>query len=174
MPIASPSTSSGTSNGELVRWAFERLNEHDVEALRPYWTTETVERFPDKTCRGGDEIAAYFEATFAAIESWHLRIVSLVEDGPDVFVRWHLTGVHRGELLGVAPTGNELAVDGVDHFVIRAGVIVSNFVIADQLAFARQVGMLPHDGTLADRALKGAFNARTKIASKLRRPRAGR
>ncbi|MDE3069248.1 MAG: ester cyclase [Acidobacteriota bacterium] len=159
---------SGTSNGELVRWSFERLNEHDIDALRPYWTTETVERFPDRTCRGADEIADYFEAMIRAVENWHLRIVALVEDGPEVFARWHLTGVHRGELMGIAPTGRELSVDGVDHFTIRAGVIVSNFVISDQLAVARQLGMLPEDGSAPDRVLKRAFNVRTRLSPKLR------
>jgi steroid delta-isomerase-like uncharacterized protein len=157
------------SNGGLVRWAFDVLNQRDVTPLRPFWTDDTVERFPDRTCRGTDEIAAYFEEALAAIPDWNMEIVSLVEAGDDVFVHWHLTGTHDGELLGIAPTGKQLAIDGIDHFVIRNGKIVSNFVVFDQMQYGRQIGMMPQDGSGADRALKQAFNARTRLGRRLKR-----
>ena len=75
------------SNGELVRWAFERLNDHDVAPLKEFWTDDTVEHFPDRTCRGADEIAAYFEDTLRALPDFHMEIVSLVEQNDDVFVQ---------------------------------------------------------------------------------------
>lgn len=157
------------SNGELVRWAFEMLNHRDVTPLRPYWTDETVEHFPDRTCRGPEEIAAYFEDAFAAIPDFHMDVIALVEQGDDVFVHWHLTGTHQGELLGIAPTGKPLAIDGMDHFVIRDGRVLSNFVVFDQMQYARQIGMMPDDGSGADRALKQAFNARTRLVRRFRR-----
>jgi steroid delta-isomerase-like uncharacterized protein len=160
---------ANASNGGLVRWAFDMLNQRDVTSLRPFWTDDTVERFPDRTCRGADEIAAYFEEALAAIPDWNMQIVSLVEQREDVFVHWHLTGTHVGDLLGIAPTGNRLAIDGIDHFVIRDGKIVSNFVVFDQMQYARQIGMMPQDGSGADRTLKQAFNARTRLARRLKR-----
>jgi len=47
--------------------------------------------------------------------------------------------------------------------------VVSNFVVVDQLQYARQIGMMPPDGSAADRAMKAAFNLRTKVAGKLKR-----
>jgi steroid delta-isomerase-like uncharacterized protein len=167
MTIASPPKQA--SNGELVRWAFERLNDRDVTPLRQFWTDDTVEHFPDRTCRGPDEIGAYFEDAFRAIPDWHMEVVSLVEQGDDVFVQWHLTGTHEGPLLGIEPTGKPLAIDGIDHFVVRDGKVVSNFVVVDQLDYARQIGMMPADGSAPDRAMKAAFNARTKLARRLKR-----
>ncbi len=157
------------SNGELVRWAFEQLNQRDVTPLRRFWTDDTVERFPDRTCRGAEEIAAYFEDAFAAIPDLRMEVVSLVEHGDDVFVRWHLTGTHQAELMGIAPTGKPLSIDGIDHFVIRDGKVISNFVVFDQMQYGRQIGMLPPDRSAADRALKRAFNLRTRVAGRLRR-----
>jgi steroid delta-isomerase-like uncharacterized protein len=167
MAIAPPAEAT---NVELIRWAFDVLNTHDVEPLRPYWTDETVERFPDRTCRGSDEIAEYFNETFAAVPDLKMEIVAIAGEGDDVFVQWHMTGTHTGTLLGIAPTGKSLSIDGIDHFVIRDGKVVSNFVVADQLQYARQIGMMPADGSGADRAMKAAFNARTKLAAKLKRP----
>ncbi len=167
--MSTTTPASATSNAELIRSAFELLNRRDVSLLREFWTEETVERFPDRTCRGRDEIAAYFEEAFAAIGDWNMEVVALVEQGEDVFVHWHLTGIHEGPLLGIAPTGKRLAIDGMDHFVVRDGKVVSNFVVFDQTQFARAVGLLPPDGSAADRAMKAAFNARTKLLRRLPR-----
>ena len=166
MAIATAPTD--VSNAELIRWAFEILNRRDATSLAQLYTTETVERFPDRTCHGGDEIVAYFEDAFAAVPDWKIQIVGLAEQGDDVFVQWHMTGTHLGALLGVAPTGRALAIDGIDHFVVRDGKIVSNFVVVDQLQYARQIGMMPPDGSAPDRAMKGVFNAKTKLAQRLK------
>ena len=47
-----------------------------------------------------------------------------VDGQDDVFVHWHLEGTHEGPLLGIEPTGKPLAIDGMDHFVIRDGKVV--------------------------------------------------
>jgi len=166
-PIATPPVDA--TQGEMVRWAFEQLNRHDVSALRSFWNDETIERFPDRTCRGADEIVAYFEDAFAAITDFHMEVLAIAEQDEDVFVHWRLTGVHDGPLLGIEPTHKPVAIDGMDHFVIRDGEVISNFVIFDQMQYARQLGLMPADGSATDKALKGAFNARTKLAAKLKR-----
>jgi predicted ester cyclase len=169
MAIATPPT--GVSNAELVRWSFDQLNRHDVPALRQLWTDTSVVRFPEVTCTGAGEIAAYFEGVLAAVDGFHLEAVSIAAQGDEVFARWHMTGTHAGRFFGIEPTGRSLAIDGMDHFTLRDGRLVSNFVVYDQLQFARQVGLMPPDGSAPDRAMKAAFNARTKVAQKLQERR---
>lgn len=169
--MASQAFPVGATSTELVRWVFERINAHDVVSLRPFWTEETVEYFPDATCRGADEVAAYFTDKFAAIENFHLDVVAIAGSGDDVLVHWRMTGRHTGTLLGVAATGKALEIDGSDHFVLRDGAAVTNTVVFDQMAFARQVGLLPPDGSAVDKALKTAFNTKTKAVLALRRSR---
>jgi predicted ester cyclase len=166
--VSAPPT--GVSNTELIRWAFDRLNERDLDSLRQAWNADTVERFPDATCTGSDEIAAYFATAMAAMPDWHMDVVKIAEHDDDVFVHWHLTGTHSGgPFQGIEPTGKKIALDGMDHFVVRDGVVVSNFVVFDQMQFARDIGMLPPDGSRADRAVKKAFNARSRLVGRLRR-----
>ena len=167
MSTTAPPTTSSTT--ELLRWVFDRINDHDAQSLRSFWSPATIEYFPDETCHGGDEVAAYFEAKFAAVEGFHLDPVAIVAEGDDALVHWRMTGRHVGPLLGVEGTGRQIALDGIDHFVIRDGVVVTNTVVFDQLSFARQVGLLPADRSAPDRALKGAFNARTKVLAAARR-----
>ena len=160
---------TGASNGDLVRWSFSKINEHDVEALKQFWTPQTAERFPDKSLTGADEIAAYFNDVFAAFEGFRIEIEALAEDGDDVFVRWRMTGRHTGPFTGIEATGKELEVDGIDHFVIRDEKVVSNFVVFDRMQFAQQLGVMPPDDSRQDKAMKSLFNAKTKLASKLKR-----
>ena len=159
---------AGASSAELVRWIFDAVNRRDITALRQIWTADTVVRFPDRTCRGADEVAAYFEEAFAAIPDWDMEVLSVAEAGEDVFAHWRLRGTHDGPLVGVDATGKPLDIDGMDHFVVRDGKLVSNFVVFDQLQYARQIGMMPPDGSTGDKAFKAAFNARQKIVEKLK------
>jgi steroid delta-isomerase-like uncharacterized protein len=163
---AAPPTDA--TNAELIRWAFDQLNRHDVTPLKAFWDDTTLERFPDQTCRGADEIAAYFENVFAGVPDFRMEIRSLVAEGDDVFVQWHMTGTHSGPLFGVVPTGKPLAVDGIDHFVVRDGRVVSNFVVFDQMQFAQQIGLMPPADSAGEKGLKALFNARTKVLQKVR------
>ncbi len=162
------SAQTAASNGALVRHVFDLLNAQDLRAIEQYWTDDTVDRFPDRTCRGADEIAAYFEAAFAALPDWHMDVVSVVEQDEEVFVRWRLTGTHRGAIMGIAPTGKRIELDGVDHFVVRHGKIASAFVVFDQLDYARQIGMFPPQGSAIEEMMKTAFNGATKVVQWLR------
>jgi predicted ester cyclase len=167
-PATAPPESA--TNAELIRWTFSVLNTHDVTPLRSMWTATTVERFPTETCVGTDDIAAYFEAAFAALPDFHIESQGITESGDDVMVRWHITGTHSGAAWqGIAATGKRIALDGIDHFVLRDGKVISNFVVFDQMQFARAVGLMPPDGSAAERAMKGAFAAKTRLMKRLGR-----
>ena len=55
--------------------------------------------------------------------------------------------------------------------MLRDGRIVSNFVVFDQMQYSRQLGILPAQDSAADKAMKAAFNARTKLARRLKERR---
>ena len=159
------------TNTELAERIFAAINAHDTNALREIWAEGVEERFPDKTCRGKDELAAYFQGLFAAMSDVHMEKVASVEEGETVFVRWVMTGTHDGVFDGIDPTGKAITLDGLDQITFRDGRMVSNFVVFDQMDVGRQLGLLPPDGSAPDRALKAAFNAKTKVAAMIRERR---
>ena len=161
------------TNTELADQIFAAINAHDVDALRELWADGVEERFPDKTCRGKEELSKYFKELFAAMSDVRMEKVTSAEQGDTVFVRWTLTGTHDGVFSGIDPTGRAIALDGFDQITFRDGRMVHNFVVFDQMAVGRQLGLLPPDGSPPDRALKAAFNAKTKIADLIRERRAG-
>ena len=161
-----------TSKTELIRWAFDVLNTRDVTPLSQFWTEDTIEYFPGKTCRGTREITDYFNGVFAALPDLHIEIAAIAGEGDDVFAHWQLTATHSGApFLGIDATGRPLSLVGIDHFVLRDNKVVSNTVVYDQMEFARQIGMMPADGSAGDHAIKAAFNAKTLIARRLQQRR---
>ena len=160
------------TNTEVVQQVFSGINAHDLDALRAVWAPDVVERSPDKTCHGPEELAAYFGGLFAALPDLRMEIVNATEDGETVYARWRMTATHTGGVFnGIDPTGKAIALDGIDEFTIREGKVAANFVVFDQMDVGRQLGLLPPDGSAPDRALKAAFNAKTKVAEAIRHAR---
>ena len=54
-------------------------------------------------------------------------------------LRWSLAGVHRGAGLWGAATGREVLILVISHYRLRAGLIVDDVTVFDELAVLRQV-----------------------------------
>ena len=156
---------------EIARHIFETvLNQRDADALRPYWADELVEELPTGTYNGPDAMASYFAETFAAIPDFQMHPEEIVGEGETVFVKWRVTGTFSGSRWqGIEPTGDRIELRGIDCFTFRDGKAVRNEVAFDQMSFARQIGMMPAQDSFGERAMKGAFNSRTKLKRRFRR-----
>lgn len=156
---------------ELVRRLFESvLNARDADAMMQYWADDLVEEFPVGTFRGKAEMRDYFASVFAAMPDFHIEATHIIGEGDVVFVAWRATGTFTGrKWMGIEPTGTGIVLDGCDRFTIRNGKVVHNFVLYDQVSFARQIGMLPQAGSVGDKAMLAAFNAQTRVKRALRR-----
>jgi predicted ester cyclase len=71
-------------------------------------------------------------------------------DGPHVIVegdsaatRWILAGTHEGELLGIAPTGKRIRIEGMNFYRLANGRITEVWTQVDRLGLLQQLGALP-------------------------------
>jgi predicted ester cyclase len=60
-----------------------------------------------------------------------------------VTARWIGRGTHNGELMGVAPTGKQIAVEAISVFRIADGKIAEEWTVWDALGLLQQVGAVP-------------------------------
>ena len=65
--------------------------------------------------------------------------------------------------MSIEPTGKPFEMRGLDLLEVEEGLIVGNTAYYDGAEFARQAGMLPPQDSGAERAMKSAFNAVTKL-----------
>lgn len=150
---------------ERARSYFDALARRDAAAMAEHWREDGVEDIvPVGLMRGRDEIRAFFAATFAAVPDAQTTVGRIVAGESTCAVEWRLEGTFDGApFMDIEPTGKHVEIRGFDLLELEDGQLVSNTAYYDGASFARQIGMLPPDGSGADRAMKNAFNAVTKL-----------
>jgi predicted ester cyclase len=74
-------------------------------------------------------------------QRWEIRRV--VGEGDTVVVHAIHRGRHTGDLMGIAPTGREVAYDYVHIVRFRDGKAVEHWGLRDDMTLLRQLGALP-------------------------------
>ena len=158
MAIATPPT--GVSNAELIRWSFEQLTVMTPAVCGSSGATTSSSASRTAPVAASTRSTGYFEDTFAALPDLHTRGHLDRRAGRR---RLRALAAHRAPTTalsrGSRATGKPIELDGIDHFVLRDGRIVSNFVVFDQMQYSRQLGILPAQDSVGDKAMKAAFNA---------------
>ena len=150
---------------------FEALNRHDLDAAMAMDHADVVADFVAVGVFDGvSAVRAFFTEIFAAIPDFTLEVLRVVCDDEFAVVQWRARGTFTGSpFQGIHATGRHVELRGVDVMRFERGKLRHNTIYYDGLAFARQIGMLPREGTLADKAMTTGFNARTDVIRKLRR-----
>ena len=149
---------------------FEALARRDLDAAAACWAPDGVDNVVGQVeARGPDGVRAYFGELFAAVPDFTIAVETIVAEGDRAAVRWDAAGTFAGESAyqGIAPTGGRVAISGLDLMQVRDGLIVRNDAFPDGLGFARQVGMLPPQGSGAEAGFQRAFNAKTRAGRRL-------
>ncbi len=160
---------------EHVRSYVDAIGRRDVEALGAHWSKDGVEDLvPIGILRGREEVKDFFRGVFAAMPNAETTCLRVVAAETSAAVEWRMTGTFDGEPFeGVDPTGKPLDVRGLDLIEIEDGLIVSNTAYYDNMAYARQVGLMPPLDSGAEKAMKSAFNAVTKARRMISDRKAG-
>jgi steroid delta-isomerase-like uncharacterized protein len=150
---------------ERVRSYLEAMDRRDAPAMASHWREDGVEDIvPVGVLRGRDELRDYFASLFAAIPDARTTLTRLIAGEQSCAVEWRLEGTLAGApLMGIEPTGKHVEIRGFDLFELEDGDLVSNTAYFDGMGLARQIGMLPPDGSGPDRAMRSAFNTVTKV-----------
>lgn len=178
--MAEASATSTAIDEERVRALFSTFNDRQTFFAAPERTW--IERPHYRIFAQGlemhtrEEVVAWFEGFFDAMPDLHMEVDDVAiagEPGRErVSVRWHVSGTFSGApYLGIEPTGSRVDLHGMDLMDVEDGRVAANNVYYDQLAFARQIGMVPAEGSLADRIMTAAFNLRTKAREALKERR---
>lgn len=65
-----------------------------------------------------------------------------IDEGDKVAARCFITGTHKGEFLGIPPTGNEVKDQGLDIFRVANGKILEIWVNEHDLGLMQQLRAL--------------------------------
>jgi steroid delta-isomerase-like uncharacterized protein len=132
-------------NKEIVREFIDRVfTNGDLTAVDEMLTEDFVNHDPHFGAPEGREAFRYMGTVVReACPDWHSDLHLLVGEGEIVVERFTASGTQRGELAGIAPTGKEVFMPGINIFRIAGGRIAERWGRVDELGLLRQLGAVP-------------------------------
>jgi predicted ester cyclase len=91
--------------------------------------------------RGPEGVRRLAELYRSAFPDLHFEHEEIVVAGDRVAHRWTFRGTHRGEIMGIEPTGRSVAVQGIEINRIADGKIAESWAISDALGMLEQLGV---------------------------------
>lgn len=143
---------------------FDAIAARDLDALGACWAPNGVDRlYGMAELVGPDGVRDYFAGVFASFPDFAIKVEDVVAYRDKAAVRWSATGTFTGpaRFEGLAPTGAAIRLEGLDLLTVEDGLIRENHAFTNAAELARQLGAMPPAGSLGERAMIGAVNART-------------
>jgi steroid delta-isomerase-like uncharacterized protein len=88
---------------------------------------------------GREGFKEYMRAVRAAFPDFHNRIEELIAENERVAARLTYTGTHRGEVLGITPTGRQVSYAGMALFRVVENRIAEGWVLGDVHGLVQQL-----------------------------------
>ena len=130
------------TNVEIARDYTRRVfNGHNPDLASEYVT-------PDVRWHGGTlgtvegvkNLVALLRDFIGALPDLNAQEQDIVADGDTVALRFGVEATHKGELLGIAPTGRKVRWDAVDVYRFKDGKITEEWAADDLTAILYGVG----------------------------------
>jgi steroid delta-isomerase-like uncharacterized protein len=136
---------SAETNKELVRRVIEEgTNRKNLAVFDELVSTSFVDHEAGSRPGGGPEDEKELLSSVAeAFPDWRWDVEEMLAVDDKVITRYVARGTHRGEFMGAAPTGKEVAITGINIARIERGKIVESWGNSDQLGWMRQIGVVP-------------------------------
>ncbi|MET0558960.1 MAG: nuclear transport factor 2 family protein [Solirubrobacterales bacterium] len=162
-------STASTDAAVVARAYFEAVARRDLDAMEAFYEpggTGEIHGLVSLTVPG--TYSAWFGDLFRAFPDLRMEILDVVGDGEVAAVRWRATGTFNGDAKfeGLEPNGSRVTMGGCDVLRIRDGRIHRNDAYTNGADLARQLGALPPQGSLPERAMTAALNLKTRLAKR--------
>jgi steroid delta-isomerase-like uncharacterized protein len=136
---------SAEENKTIVRRVFDEvINKGDLNVVDQVIASDYVYRSPGSPeLRGPEGFKQLITMYRSAFPDLHLDVDELIAEGNTVVSRWTGRGTHKGELMGIPPTGKQVSVTGVVISRFAGGKAVEDWELIDTLTMLQQLGAIP-------------------------------
>jgi steroid delta-isomerase-like uncharacterized protein len=161
--------------GFAERWEAA-WNSHQPDRVLELMTEDVV--YDDSawptTMRGHAQVREFLESAWRAMPDLEFRLVEgpfLHSSEPVATFYWRGSGTFSGPLEppGFAPTGARAEFEGFDLQEYRDGKVCRLRIVLDMLDASRQIGLMPQQGSRAEKAGAAAQRLRKRVKSRLAR-----
>lgn len=126
-------------NKAIVRRFIEAYNKRNLDLIDDFVAANYVDH-TNKVDREG--LKQLFDMGLTAFPDWHETIEDIIAEGDKVWVRLAYTGTHKGEFMGLAPTGKKITSKAVDIYHIVNGKLAEYWNVTDNVNIFKQIGAI--------------------------------
>lgn len=114
----------------------------ELHVIDEICTEDVISHAPLGEPRGRDALKDYEAPVHQAFPEFDVRVKDLVAEDTRVAMRLLIRGVHKGELMGIAPTGNQVEFQNMIFHRMDDGQIAERWVQPDVLGLLQQLGAI--------------------------------
>jgi len=129
-------------NKAIILSLYEADNKKDLSILDEVISPDFYD--PTFNLRGAEGYKQFETAFFKGFPDWIETIEDIIAEGDKVWVRFTGTGTHKGEWLGLAPTGKKMTLKAVQIWRLVDGKVVAKDSIGDLLDVFKQLGVIEY------------------------------
>jgi steroid delta-isomerase-like uncharacterized protein len=130
--------SSIEANKALVRRFFAAVEAGDFDVFDEIVAENYADHLPGQS-PGRETLKGYFRGLRAAFPDVKLPISQMIGEGDRVAVFNAVQGTHRGDFLGIAPTGHRVDAPAFQLYRIDGGQLAEHWEVADFATLSRQL-----------------------------------
>lgn len=134
-------------NKAVGRRLLEGFNTGNVEIADKLVDTNFVNHNPDYGVTPDREgLKQYVNIMLTAFPDATVTIDDEIAEGDKVVARTTITGTHKGEIMGIPPTGKQVSIPSILIIRYAEGKAMERWALSDRLSLMQQLGILPTPG----------------------------
>ena len=138
---------STEENKAINRRFFEEVwSQGNLTAVDELCAPNLIYRLPTGPTHGLEEFKQLATMYRTAFPDLDIPMEDMIVAADKVVTRWTAHGTHKGDLMGVPPTGKQVTVTGILISRFEGGKLVEGWVEFDALGMLQQIGAIPAPG----------------------------
>ena len=138
---------SKEQNLETTKKLGEAISSGDLQALHNIFSADVVEHDPAPgQGKGPDGYIKLFTMMRTAFPDLKVTVEHIVQDENNVAMAYKIHGTHKGDFMGIAPTGKTFEARGMQISRFENGKIVERWGSSDELGLVKQLGATLNTG----------------------------
>ncbi len=134
-------------NKTIVSKYYELLDKGDIDGIMKLFSNDITWSFPGMPEPLSKEgLSGLIQGFGAAFPDMKHTLRNFVAEGDQVATALTFQGTHKGELMGVPASGNEVKFEGLNIHRIKDGKIVEAETGFDMMSLMQQIDALPNPG----------------------------
>ena len=126
-------------NKAIVRGFIDAYNERKLDLVDDFVSSDYIDH--EKNI-GREGLKQLISMGINAFPDWYETVEDIIAEGDKVWVLLSYTGTHKGNFMGLSPTGKKITSKAVDIYRIVDGKLAEYWNVTNNLNIFKQVGAI--------------------------------